>query len=131
MQIESKIGKIKRNSDHIYNTLSDFTKIEQLIPPDKIKDASFSSNSCKINLPEMGNVEISIIEKETNALIKYEGNIQQSFSFYLWLQLKSLNENDTRFKITIKADIPKLIAFAVKGKIKTALDDMVDKIENI
>lgn len=131
MQIESKIGKINRNQEDIYALLSDFSKAASMLPPDKIKDAIIEPDSIKVSHPEAGDIEFSIIEREPSSLVKYSGVIKKSFDFFMWVQLKSVSPGDTRIKITVKAEVPSMMGWAIKGKIKGMLDQLIDRIEKM
>lgn len=131
LQVESKIGKIERNQEEIYELLSDFNKASKLFPPDKLQGAIIEQDRVVVTHPEAGKIEFSILQKEPPSLIKYSGNLQNNYNFFLWMQLKSLTELDTRFKITIKLEVPSMIGWALKSKLKNMLDEMVDRIEKM
>ena len=131
MQVESRIGKISRDAEDIYPLLSDFTKAATMMPQDKLKDAVIEVDRVKVNHPEAGDIEFKIMEKTPYSQIKYSGVIKNSFDFFMWLQLKTVADHDTRLKITIRAEVPSVIGWTIKGKIKEMLDQIMDRIEKI
>lgn len=128
MTVESKVGRILRPAEDIYNILSDFRKIEPLIPKDQVKNFIAEEDSCSFEVEKAGTLEIKIINREPFSLIKYTGGGSIQLEFFFWVQLKEAAPGDTRLKLTLKADIPQMMQFMVKGKIEKALNDLVDKI---
>ncbi len=131
MQIESKVGKILRPAEDIYNIISDFRRIEPLIPKEKVKDFTSTEYNCSFTAEGAGNIELKIVNKEPFSLVKYTGGGNIPLTFFLWIQLKEAATNDTRIKITLRADIPKVMEVMFKNKIGKALDSLIDRISNI
>ena len=46
----------------------------------------------------------------------------------MWIQLKSMGEQDTRIKLTIKADIPMMFRAMFEKKLQQGLDQAVDML---
>ena len=128
MVIESKVGKILRPIENIYNILSDFRRIVPLLPAEHVKEVNATEDSCSFNVEGAGEMEIRIINREPFALIKYSGGGIAPMQFFFWVQLKEASPGDTRLKLTLKAEVPKMMQFMVKSKIEKALNELVDKI---
>ncbi|MBI5541868.1 MAG: SRPBCC family protein [Bacteroidia bacterium] len=128
MTIESKVGKILRPIEDIYGLLSDFRRIVPLLPPEHVKDVIATEDTCTFNAEGVGTMEIKIVNREPFGLIKYTGGENTPMQFFFWVQLKEASPGDTRIKLTLKADVPKMMQFMVKSKIEKALNDLVDKI---
>ncbi len=131
MQIESKTGKILRPAEAIYNIISDFSKIEPLIPKDKVKDFTATEDICSFTAEGAGTIELKIVNREPFSLVKYTGGGNIPLKFFLWIQLKEAAINDTRIKITFRADIPKAMEVIFKSKIEKALNSLINKISGI
>lgn len=129
-QVESRIGKMTANREELYALISDFTNIPQLLPEDKRKGITAERESLTFSLPETGEMTMRIEKKEPPDMIKYAGAFKEQ-TFYLYIQFKSPAPGDTRFKITLRADIPSMIGWTLKGKMKTMLDELVGQIEKI
>jgi carbon monoxide dehydrogenase subunit G len=128
MTIESKVGKILRPAEDIYSILSDFRKIESLVPKDQVKNFTATESVCSFEIEKAGTMELKIINREPFALIKYTGGGSVPLQFFFWVQLKEAAPGDTRIKLTLKAEIPQMMQFMVKGKIEKALNELIDKI---
>ena len=46
----------------------------------------------------------------------------------MWIQLKQVAEQDTRIKLTIKADIPMMFRMMFEKKLQQGLDQAVDML---
>lgn len=90
-------------------TLSDLNNLQRLkemIPADKItqiKSMSFDTDSCTFDVNPIGKITLRIIEREPQKTIKFVAD-NSPIPLNMWIQLVSLNENETKTKITVKAN---------------------------
>ncbi len=124
---ESRIGKIQSSDKKAYTFLSDFNNFKQFIPGEQVKDWESDENSCSFTIGGMGGVGLKIIEKTPHDMIRITGN--GMVEFFMWIQLKSLAEDDTRVKITMKADLNPMMEMVAAKPLKNFLNLMVDYIE--
>lgn len=129
-QVESRIGKINTDREEMYALISDFTNIPRLIPEEKRHGITAEKESLTFTLPETGEMTMRIEKKDPPEMIKYAGVFKEQ-TFFLYVQFKSPSPGDTRFKITLRADIPSMIGWTLKGKMQTMLDELVGQIEKI
>ena len=129
-QIESKIGKIQVQQEEAFNIISDFSKLSEHIPSEKLKGIKSEKDSLTFSLPETGEMTIYIEKREPFSLVKYAGKFKEQ-NFYLYIQIKSPSAGDTRFKITLRAEVPSVVGWTIKGKMQTMLDELVTRIEKI
>ena len=125
----SEIKTIPHNDDRIFALLSDMNNLERLrdrIPEDKIKDFSFDHDSCTVTVDPVGPIRFEIVEREPNKTIKF-ATTNSPVPLLLWIQLKQVEENDTKLKLTVRADLSPLI----KPMVAKPLQDAIDKISDI
>ncbi|WP_459188759.1 SRPBCC family protein [Parabacteroides sp. APC149_11_2_Y6] len=125
----SEVKTIPYNEDRIFNMLSDLTNLENVkdrIPEDKIKDFEFDQDSCSFSVPPVGKITFQIVEREPNNTIKFT-TTNSPVPLFLWIQLKQVEENDTRMKMTVRADLNPFI----KQMVAKPLQDAVDKISTV
>lgn len=125
----SEVKTIPYNEDRIFNMLSDLTNLENVkdrIPEDKIKDFEFNRDSCSFSVPPVGKITFQIVEREPNNTIKFT-TTNSPVPLFLWIQLKQVEENDTRMKMTVRADLNPFI----KQMVAKPLQDAVDKISTV
>ena len=111
----SEIKTIPYNEDRVYAMLSDLSNLERVkdrIPQDKIKDFEFDSDSCSFAVDPVGKITFQIVEREPNKTIKFT-TTNSPVPLFLWIQLKQVEEADTRLKMTIRA-IPAKWRFPIR-----------------
>ena len=128
---ESKISSAPCSAEQIYRVLSDMKNIEKvrdLIPQDKIQEMETDTDFVRMKVDGLGQkITIAIVDRIENDTIKFgaEG-IPMDANF--WIQLKELAPNDTRIKLTVKADIPMMFKFMIEKKLQQGLDQAADML---
>ena len=128
---ESKISSAPCSAEQIYRVLSNMQNIERvrdLIPKDKIQEMETDPDHVRIKVDGLGQkITIAVVDRVVNDTIKFglegipmDGN--------LWIQLKELAPNDTRIKLTVKADIPFMFRMMVEKKLQQGLDQAADML---
>src|SRR5690554_849231 len=120
----SDVKIIPYNDADVYRVLSDPRKLElvkERIPEDKIKDFTFDEESISFRVDPIGNVRFLVVEREPNKLVKLP------FEVFLWIQLVSKAEKDTRLRMTLQADLNPFI----KGMVEKPMKEAVDKISDV
>ncbi len=124
----SEVKTIPCNEDRIFCMLSDLSNLEKVkdrIPNDKIKDFEFDTDSCSFTVSPVGKITFQIVEREPNKTIKFS-TTNSPVPLLLWIQLKQVEENDTRMKLTIHAELNPFI----KPMVSKPLQEAIDKIAN-
>lgn len=125
----SEVKTIPHNDDKIFAMLSDMSNLERVkdrIPQDKIKDFSFDTDTCSFTVDPVGSVMFQIIERDPNKTIKFS-TTNSPVPLLMWIQLKQVSENDTKMKMTVRADLNPFL----KPMVSKPLQDAVDKISEI
>ncbi|WP_165154857.1 SRPBCC family protein [Parabacteroides sp. ZJ-118] len=122
----SEVKQIPHNDERIFSMLSDFSnlgRIKDLIPQDKIRNFKFDSDTCSFAVDPVGEITFQIVEREPNNLIKFTVT-NALLPLFLWIQLKQVAEDDTRLKITVRADMNPFL----KLMVSKPLQEVVDKV---
>lgn len=124
----SKIGKIDKHNQLIYEFLADFRNLENVIPKDKISDFEAIEDSCKFKIDGMGQAGLKTIEKEPYSLIKISSDGKSPFGFNFWIQLKPIEQeqNATAVKLTIDAQLNPMMKMMVGKHLQKGIDSLVD-----
>ena len=125
----SEIKTIPYGNQIIYETLADLNNLEKLknrIPSDKIQDFTFDSDSCSFSVNPVGKIRFCIINREPLKTIKLAAD-QAPIDVNMRIQLKETGEQETKMKLTIKADLNPLI----KPMISKPLQDGINQIADI
>jgi len=97
--------------------------------PDRVKNWKADADSCTFTVDGFGDTGLRIIEKEPFKLIKITGQGSQKLSFFLWVQLKQVREDDTRVRLTIHSEMNPMMSVLAKNPLQKLLDMLVDRME--
>lgn len=127
---ESAIKPLAASSQTVYTMLNDLRNLEKIrdrIPKDKISEVTFSEDEVMFKIDPVGNVGIKIIERDEPSCIKFAA-LKSPVDFKLWIQLKEVSENDTRLKITLKADLNPMIKMMATKPLQGFVDTLANSI---
>lgn len=127
---ESRIGKLNASVATVYATIADFSQLNGITPPDdKMKVVHADADSCRFAMGGAGEFGMKIIERKENDTVKIANDETVPFTFYLWIQLKTVAENDTRVKVTLHAELNAMLKMVAKKPLTQFVDKLVDKLE--
>jgi hypothetical protein len=129
----SEIKIIPYSDENVYAMLSDLSnlkKVSDRIPQDKLRDFTFDSDSCGFYVDPVGRIEFKIIEREPNKTIKLE-TTNSPVPLQMWIQLKHVADNDTRLKMTVRADLNPFVKPLVSKPIQAAIDRISDVLAQL
>jgi hypothetical protein len=125
-EFTSEVKTIPFPNEKVYAVLSDMSNLEKLkdqIPEDKITGFTFDSDSCSFSVNPVGPVRFSIIEREPPKTVKLIAD-QSPVEITLWIQLKETQENETKMKLTVRANLN----FFLKPLLSKPLQDGINKV---
>jgi len=131
LKVESKIGRLRTEDGRIYGFLSDCNNFQQFTAHEKIKNWQSDSDSCSFYVDGAGNVFFRIVERRPNELIKFSIDNAQAENIFLWIQLKNVNQGDTRIKLTAKLEVNPVLRMIISKPLQKGLDKIVETLENI
>lgn len=126
---ESHIAKVAADATAIYAIISDLRNIERvrdLIPKDKVQEMETDADFVRLKVDGLGQkVVFRIVDRIENDTVKFgvenlpiEGNF--------WIQIKQVAPHDSRIKLTLKAELPMMIAMMAGKKIQEGIDQAAD-----
>lgn len=124
---ESKQQQILLPAEAVYAVISRFDNLTPAVQ-DKVEEWTADENHCSFKAKGF-TVKLQIIDKEAPKFVKItgdEGGIPVDFNF--WIQLHQVSERDTRIRLVVHADLNMMMRMMIGGKIKTALDQIVEAI---
>lgn len=127
-KVVSKIKAVRQDEEKIYAFLSDFRNLDELVPPDKIKNWESSVDSCQFEVTGIGALGMQIIEKEPYKLVKVETYRSSPMGITLWMQIKQVNPADSRIRLTALANMNPLMKSMISKYLQQGIDAMVDKL---
>ena len=121
-----QVGEWKNTTMRVKVKGQGMTEVEEINEQDsidKIKEFSFDADFCTFKVDPFGTIAIRVIEREPFKTIKLESE-KSPMHFTIWIQLQEVAIDDTRLKLTFKADIP----FMFKGMVSKPLEDGIKKV---
>ena len=126
---ESDVKTISSNEEVVFGVLSDLNNLtkfkENPALMEKVKDMEFDTDSCTFAVEGFGRIGLRIIEREPYKTVKFVSE-HAPVQANLWVQLKQVAENDTRMKLTLKADIPMMIKMMVDKKLQEGINAIAE-----
>ena len=128
---ESDINTLSSNEEVVFGILSDLNNLKRIQDnpelADKAKDIEFDADSVSFSVDGFGRIGFRIIDREPFKTIKF-GSEHAPIQVNVWVQLKQVAENDTRMKLTLKAELPAMIKMMVDKKLKEGINKIADTI---
>ena len=126
---ESEIKTISSSEEMVFGILSDLNNLSKLkdipVANEKIKDLQFDADSCSFGVEGMGRIGFRIIDREPFKTIKLESE-QSPVKVNIWVQLKQVADNETRMKLTLKAELPAMIKMMVGNKLQDGVNAIAE-----
>ncbi|MDR2232339.1 MAG: SRPBCC family protein [Tannerella sp.] len=126
----SEIKTIPYDDKSIYSMLSDLANIERVkdrIPQEHIKNLTFNSDSCSIEVNPIGKIHLQIVNREPFKTIKFE-TIDSPFPLLFWIQLKPVEDNSTKMKLTARVDLNPMLKTLASKPIQDAIDKIAEML---
>lgn len=131
IKYESKIGQAQANAADIYAVLTNLENLQRFaehIPQDKVKELEVTRDAIRFKVEGLGaKISIGIVDQEQDKMIKY-GAQNLPIPLTAWIQLKQVEEMNTRMRITIKTDMPAMFRMMLDSKLQQGLDQAVDML---
>jgi len=129
-KIESRTGVVKYGDEKVYSFISDFSNFSNLIPGDKISDWQADAEKCSFSIAGIGRAGLKYVEKEPFKLIKIKSDEGTPLNLTMWIQLKSIGENDTKVKVTLEPEVNSVMMMMIKSPLEKFLERLVTEMEN-
>ena len=126
---ESHIAKVPADATAIYAVISDLSNLErvrELIPQDKVQEFETDIDYVRLKVDGLGQkIIIRIVDRIENDTVKFGvENLPMDGNF--WIQVKQVAPHDSRIKLTLKAELPMMIAMMAGKKIQEGIDQAAD-----
>ena len=126
---ESHIAKVPADATAIYAVISDLSNLErvrELIPQDKVQEFETDIDYVRLKVDGLGQkIIIRIVDRIENDTVKF-GVENLPMDGHFWIQVKQVAPHDSRIKLTLKAELPMMIAMMAGKKIQEGIDQAAD-----
>ena len=131
-EFTSTVQQIPYSTEKVFTLLSDLNNLKSIKENlhGKVKDFEFNRDGCTLNVDPVGKIIIQITEREINKHIKFESK-ESPVEFTGWIQLVEAAPNDTRLKLTLRADLPFFLKAMVSPKLKEGIEKAAQALAGI
>ena len=132
-KFESSVKQIPYSQEAVYRNISDLRNLEKVrdrVPEDKIKDFSFDEDTISINVPPVGELKLRVVEREEPKCVKFE-TAQSPLPFNVWIQMLPVDEQNSKMKVTVKAELNPFIKGMVSGPLQDGVEKIADALAQI
>jgi len=128
----SDIQQIPFSAERVYSKLSDLNNLESVksLLEGKVRDFTFDADSCQFKVDPIGTVGIQIVEREPFKTIKLK-SVKSPIEFSGWIQLQEIAPEDTRLKLTFRADIPMFLKAMISGKLEKGIKSIAEMLAKL
>lgn len=123
---ESKQEQIRRPAEQIYAVISDFNNFTPIVQ-DKVEDWSADETSCSFKVKGMS-VRLYMEEKVPYEYVKISGDDRSPLEFTFWVQLKQVDEYDTRMRLVLHAKLNMVMKMMIGSKLQDGLNQIASQM---
>ena len=129
-KFESSVKQIPYPQQAVYNNISDLRNLERVkdrIPEDKVSDFTFDEDTVGLNVQPVGELKLRICEREEPKCVKFE-TVQSPVPFNVWIQILPVDEQNSKMKVTVKAELNPFIKSMVEKPLQEAVEKIADAL---
>jgi hypothetical protein len=129
-KFESSVKLIPYSQQAVYNNISDLRNLEKVrdrVPDDKVQDFSFDQDTVSLNVAPVGELKLRICDREEPKCIKFE-TVQSPVPFNVWVQVLPVDENSSKMKVTVKAELNPFIKSMVEKPLQEGVEKIADAL---
>ena len=129
-KFESSVKLIPYSQQAVYNNISDLRNLEKVrdrVPEDKVQDFSFDQDTVSLNVAPVGELKLRICDREEPKCIKLE-TVQSPVPFNVWVQVLPVDENSSKMKVTVKAELNPFIKSMVEKPLQEGVEKIADAL---
>ena len=129
-KFESSVKQIPYPQEAVYRNISDLTNLEKVrdrVPEDKVNDFSFDQDTVSLNVAPVGELKLRICDREEPKCVKFE-TVQSPVPFNVWIQVLPVDEQNSKMKVTVKADLNPFIKSMVEKPLQEAVEKIADAL---
>ena len=132
-KFESSVKQVPYPQQAVYNSLSDLNNLEKVrdrVPEDKVKDFSFDQDTVTLNVAPVGELKLRICDREEPKCVKFE-TVQSPVPFNIWIQVLPVDEQNSKMKVTVKAELNPFIKSMVEKPLQEGVEKIADALAQI
>jgi hypothetical protein len=129
-KFESSVKQIPYPQQAVYDNISDLRNLEKVrdrVPEDKVSDFTFDEDTVGLNVQPVGELKLRICEREEPKCVKFE-TVQSPVPFNVWIQVLPVDEQNSKMKVTVKAELNPFIKSMIEKPLQEAVEKIADAL---
>ena len=129
-KFESSVKQIPYPQQAVYDNISDLRNLEKVrdrVPEDKVSDFTFDEDTVGLNVQPVGELKLRICDREEPKCVKFE-TVQSPVPFNVWIQVLPVDEQNSKMKVTVKAELNPFIKSMVEKPLQEAVEKIADAL---
>ena len=129
-KFESSVKLVPYSQQAVYSNISDLTNLEKVrdrVSEDKVKNFSFDQDTLTIDVAPVGELKLRICDREEPKCVKFE-TVQSPVPFNVWVQVLPVDENSSKMKVTVKAELNPFIKSMVEKPLQEGVEKIADAL---
>ena len=127
---KSRQGDLSCSVSELYEFVTDIRNFTQFVPEtNSLRDMRIERESCSFNIPSMGNVDLSLSQKEHNRMVLYKGTVFQSNDFDLVVDIKESIQSRAQVQLNLEARLNPMLKMMASGPISNFLEKVICEME--
>ena len=117
------------NPEEIFNFVTDIRNFHRFAPSGAIVDWNAEKESCRFEVPSIGNVNFKVTEKEQFSKVIFSGNALQNTSFSIVLNITENSNNLAEVIIDLQAELNPFLKMMAEKPIAQFLETLINEME--
>jgi len=128
-EFESRKGNLSCTPEEIFDFVTDIRNFIQFVPDGSIDKMQVEKESCSFRIPQLGNVNLHLSEKEPFRGVKFKGTALQSQDFTLQLNIASDKSGKAEVNVKLIADMNPIMKMVAAEPVKRFLETLIHEME--
>ncbi len=132
-KFESSVKQVPYPQQAVYDNISDLNNLEKVrdrVPEDKVSGFSFDQDTVSINVAPVGELKLRICDREEPKCVKFE-TVQSPVPFNVWVQVLPVDDNNSKMKVTVKAELNPFIKSMVEKPLQEGVEKIADALAQV
>jgi carbon monoxide dehydrogenase subunit G len=125
----SRTGNLTCTPVEIFDFVTDIRNFEQFVPEGSIDNMHIERDSCSFRIPQMGNVDMYLSEKEPCSKVVYKGTALKSQDFSLLLNITGNKSGKAEVDVKLTAELNPIMKMVAEEPIKRFLETLIHEME--
>lgn len=133
-KFESSTKTVKVARKPVYGFLADIRNFGSLIPEGKVRNFEAEIDNCRFTIDGLGEVGVRKLTARPDDTIMFESEGSTPFRFDLSIDLEESGDEDTKLKLTLRADLNMMMKMMASKPLEEGLEmvasELADHLNN-